>query len=210
MRRSVLLGFVWVFLAGCAGISEPRVDRWAGPLDPAKALEIVREAFGNRAHPNPHLDRPVRDHEVISLNSDSIQFRKIDDPVDRRQVLFFRDVASIATQTTNGIPSRPETLIIHLQPGSESTRMLDLRTDAFAWVGLRGPLLTLPERDRRLVPYFKRAMVSLRDHALRTNTGGDQLQEFVRYLEAQERRIEQEEEEDRKHRERMDRLFENR
>ncbi len=42
MRRSVLLGFVWVFLAGCAGISEPRVDRWAGPLDPAKALEIVR------------------------------------------------------------------------------------------------------------------------------------------------------------------------
>ncbi len=70
--------------------------------------------------------------------------------------------------------------------------------------------MTLPERDRRLVPYFKRAMVSLRDHALRTNTGGDQLQEFVRYLEAQERRIEQEEEEDRKHRERMDRLFENR
>ena len=210
MRRHLYLGYALIFAVGCAGISEQRGDRWSGPLDHTKAREIVREAFLNRAHPNPHLDQPIRDHEVVLIDVESIQFRRLGDPEGRRQVIYFRDVSSITIQATAGIPSRPETLIIHVKPGSESTHTANLRTDTLVRVGLSGPFLILPERDRRLVRHFKRAMRYLREEPLRASAGSGDIKEFVRYLEAEQRRLEKEELEVRKHEQRMERMLENR
>ncbi len=206
-RRSLHLRLlIALALAGCRSEPDPRLARWGGELDVERARSIVREAFCRRAHPNPHLDRPVEDRRIVALDDERIVFRR-PGASSPDQTVWFADVTAVTSQDEDGAPSRSRTILVHLAEGSRSARSADAGGDALTWIGVRDPCLALPGRDRLLVPHVGPALAFLRDRA-GSGVEARAVEESLERYEAEAETRDREAEELRRLDERIDRYLE--
>lgn len=204
-RSLALATFALLVLDGCLSGPDTRSERWEGPLDDGKARRIVGESFTMRAHPNPHLDRPRPDHELIAIDGASIRFRARADGSPAQEV-YFRDITSITTQEDDDAMTRTVSILVHLAAGSPSAERAVTQGDPMSWLGISDPYLLLPGRDPSLVPHLRRALLHLASRAApREPTSFD---EFLDQYAAEEARRRLEAEAERRRYERIEELLE--
>lgn len=193
-------------LTACESAPDTRQERWEGPLDADRARRIVVEGFTMRAHPNPHLDRPRPDHELLAVDDQRIRFRAVGDDSSPVREVRFADVTRVATRDEDDSISRTQTILVFVAEGSPSAAAAT-GSDLLGWIGIDDPYMALTGRDPALVDPFRRAIACLASRASRAPSRS-RVEDFIDEYEATEEERRREAAAERRQYERIERLLE--
>ncbi|MBI4614696.1 MAG: hypothetical protein HY720_13885 [Planctomycetes bacterium] len=132
-------------------------------MDRVTALAIVSEAFSKRAHPNPWLDEPRVDRQILGVTDLEVRFREVGEVDAPVESVRYVDVSDLVFQDDEDVPSKTRTVQVHLRKGSPSAKAAATRSDLMTWIGVTDPYIVLPGRDRRLAARLEEAIDFLLD-----------------------------------------------
>lgn len=202
-----------VFLAAISAAAcgtPPVPERFARPMDRDAAFAIVSEAFSKRAHPNPWLDEPKPDRQILGVTETEVRFREMDEEDAPAQTVRYRDVSDVVLQHDEDVPSKPDTILVHVREGSPSATTAVTRSDLMTWIGVTDPYVVLPGRDHRLAARLEEAIDFLRYQRTDRPPIAEELDRSLREVSEEESRADREAEARRRQERRVDRTLEER
>ena len=155
--RGPLTLLALLLATGCGGV-HPLGEDWGALDDEARLQRTVEVTAALIAGGVSDSGKAFQDRIVLRCDLDGVAYERDGQTSELR----WEDVKSVQARTDESLPSRPETLVVHLEPDSPSLKSIkDLVTPALASACLARPHLLLRSRERWARNRMLRALIHL-------------------------------------------------